>query len=967
MTISIERGMKGCTIALSLLMATIPALTLAAEPTLVAPDDAPAEQFPALSPIPGHGPLIAPATRGPQRAPPGIGGGIWLAKGPGPAINGQTENVVGPNGNNEVVGAVHTLAAHPTNGNIFYAGGVNGGLWKTTNALAASPIWTPLIDDKPSLSIGALDLDPLDATSNTLVAGVGRFSSFAQRGGERTGKLLKSVDGGATFVELAGVIGPTANISGLASRGSIIVASVNAADLLFCGNVGIWRSTDGGATFTQVLNAGIAFDLAGDRTLPATLYSGITFANICSPGALTNGIYKSTDTGTTWVKVSNAVMDALIIDGTTNNIEISADTNNVAVNIVQNGRSVGIFHSANGGSTWSAMDLPRTPEGPPLVIGTVIPGTPVSIDTSPNPHFLPSNTPGEVEINGVTGPAINGVWIADITSPTTFTLRNSNDFTAWTGSGTWQKVVGLSPKEKPAAQGGIHASIVLDPYAPSIVHLGGDRQDTPFPNLLGAVNFSGRLFRGDSTIAATGAIPSPQWQHTTHSNAVATIPGGGTSSTSAPHADSREMVWLVDDNDIVEGDDGGIYRRTFAWNNNGDWFSINGNMQVTEQHDVAYDSISNIIISGNQDTGTTQQMTPNSLVWDSVSTGDGGDVAVQDGFPPFSTRYSSFQKLGGFRRRTFDATNTLQGEVFPTLSPPDGSPEIIWQFTTPVEVNAAASATHILISASNGIFESADQGDNIAQVPGAIPAAAQEIAYGNYGAAPGDYAIWAGAEDKVYNRLGGIGTSIDATTTGFPGGIVTDIVMDPIDPFTAYVTSETTIYQTNDGGTTWTDMTGNLTDTRIGAAAIDSTSAVKRLFVGGREGVAVINLPIAGVPAVGPFNWGKIGTGLANAPVWDMEWDRTDEILVVGTLGRGAWVLQENGTCAGGTVPDKLVVNNQWIDSMQLDQACTQLTAGPSLEVTATADAILMSPTVILDNGFAVKTGGKLTIVSAVP
>jgi hypothetical protein len=47
---------------------------------------------------------------------------------------------------------------------------------------------------------------------------------------------------------------------------------------------------------------------------------------------------------------------------------------------------------------------------------------------------------------------------------------------------------------------------------------------------------------------------------------------------------------VVDANsDLIEVDDGGVYRRASPLNNTGDWFSINGDLQTTELHDVAYD------------------------------------------------------------------------------------------------------------------------------------------------------------------------------------------------------------------------------------------------------------------------------------------------------------------------------------------------------------------------------------------
>ena len=62
-------------------------------------------------------------------APPGSV--IWIPQGPGPATNGQVENVRRTAGGpvvDDVVGATHTVAAHPTNANILYVGSVNGGV-----------------------------------------------------------------------------------------------------------------------------------------------------------------------------------------------------------------------------------------------------------------------------------------------------------------------------------------------------------------------------------------------------------------------------------------------------------------------------------------------------------------------------------------------------------------------------------------------------------------------------------------------------------------------------------------------------------------------------------------------------------------------------------------------------------------------------------------------------------------------
>ncbi len=928
------------------------------------PDDAPAES--SASPTPSVGPRgLAPFAV--QQSDPlssallSPGGGVWLAEGPGPAIFGQVEGITpGPN---EVVGAVHVLAAHPDT-NILYAGGANGGLWKTTNAQDVRPFWTPLTDDKTSLSMGALEFDPTDGTNQTLVAGIGRYSSFAGRGGLRTG-LLRTTDGGATWAAIdGGGVLAGLNISGVAPRGMTIVASANDDDAVSCAGIGIWRSTNGGATFVKLsVGAGVpdgeAFDLASDALSSSTLYTGISFGSFCTSGVLPNGVYKSTDTGATWTKVSDAAMDALIIDSTTNNIEIAAHGAHVYVDIIQDGRPVGIFHSGDFGATWTAMDLPRTPEGSPLAIGTVTPGTPVSIDTTPTPHGFSENAE-EVDIAGVTGPAINGTWTTAETGDFTFTLDGSSDATAWTpGTGTWQKVVGLSPKQKPGSQGRIHASIVVDPVVPTEVAVGGDRQDNPFPNFLQAGDFTARLFRGDTTVAPTGAIPSPQWEHMTHSNAVAAIPAGGTPNSSAPHADSREMVWEANQLHIIEGDDGGIYRRNFAFSNAGDWVSINGNLQVNEQHDVAYDSVSDIIISGNQDTGTTQQMTPHGLTWSNVLSADGGDVAVDDiSVPGASTRYSSFQDLGAFLRHEYDSSNVLTGFTFPSLTPL-GALTPSPQFVTPVVLNANMP-TRLLIGACNAIFESMDRGDTVMEIAGLTGCPENAITYGGFsGGVPDNDTIWAAVSADVYQRIGAGG--VFSLKAAYPGGTVTDIVVDPTDTSTAYVVDPTHVYQTHDGGMSWTDITGNLTDTQLQSTVIDPGPAA-RIFVGGRQGVFVLPLPTPGVAAGGPFTWTKIGTGLANAPVWDMEWDSADEKLVVGTLGRGAWTLQEDGTCG---FPKNMVVNNRMVSAASLFKACNTISGGPALTVNATGPGsvdFVAGISVAFGNGTILDGAGGVTV-----
>jgi hypothetical protein len=723
---------------------------------------------------------------------------VWVPNGPGPNTQGQVENIA----NREVVGAVNAVAPHPTDANILYVGAVNGGIWRTGNAMAMSPNWTQQTDSTQSLSIGALEFDPTDPSNQTLVAGIGRFSSFLRAGGALTG-LLRTTDG-TTWTAITG--GGTLlgfNISGVAPRGNTIIISVNDGPFA---NRGVWRSTDVGVTWTQIsgavgsgLPAGRAYDLASDPSNTATLYTN----------AGGNGIYRSNDTGATWTLVSNPAMNALI--GSANNIEIAVGTsNNVSVAIVNGGRLSGLFRSGDGGTTWTALDLPATVE--------------------------------------------NG---------------------------------GVSYGIHPGGQGRIHLSIAADPTDANIVYVGGDRQPcftestgcrspiTPmWPNSVGAGDFSGRLYRVDASLPSGSQAVS-----LTHIN---------TASSSSPHADSRDMD-VAANGVLIEGDDGGVYRRTAPRTNTGDWFSMNGDLQTTEFHNTAWDANADIIIGGAQDTGTPQQQLTGNVAWQSVSTADGGDVAVDDtGTPGFSVRYSSNQFLGGFRRRVYDSANVFQSQTFPALTVLSGGNPLAPQFYTPIELNNV-SPNRLIIGAGNSVYESLDQGNTVTEIGVGIrinDLGDDPIAYGATGNAD---MLYVGSGTRVFIRNAAAPAALTASAT-FPGtAAVVDIAIDPSTPNTAFVVDSANVFQTTDGGATWNNVTGNL-----GALSVGAIHSL--VFRGGVSGdAAVVGTDTGVYIALGPtFDvWNQLGTGLPTVPVYDLDYDAQDRIFVAGTLGRGAWLLQE--------------------------------------------------------------------------
>ena len=752
--------------------------------------------------------------------------GQWMAQGPGPTLFGQVENI---DGDNPVVGAIHTVAAHPTDPNVLFVGGTNGGIWRTSNAFSSSPNWTPLIDDQSSLSIGALEFDPLDVTGNTLIAGNGRYSSYGRAGGGRDGLLMTS-DGGDTWMRPIGndqLVGK--NISGVASRGDTIVVSVNTANDFTFPNIGIYRSIDGGSSFTHVsqgdggltgLPGGAAYDLVGDPGNPEVLYTGMVFSDGVGGE---EGIYKSTDTGASWTKVSDPIIDS-IVSGNTSNLELSVGgSGEVYAAVVNNGRADGIFRSSNGDAgTWVELDLPVTNEN--------------GMDVGLNP-------------GGGKGP----------------------------GPG--------SPAEEIAGgQGTIHFAIRADPTNPNLVYVGGDRQPSPFPNSIGAVDFTGRLFRGDASQPS-----GDQFVHLTHSSSLG-APGGGTASGSSPHADSREMVFDAAGR-LVEVDDGGIYVRTRPQDNTGDWFSLIGDIQTTELHDIAYDSLSNRIVGGAQDTGTPLQPTAGSTTWESISTADGGDVAVDStSTPNRSFVYSSFQFLFGFRKSTFDQDGNLLSANFPALTPVGGSPGLEAQFTNPIELNKI-NPQSIVFGAANGIFESFDQGETIRRISSETVNATltgNALTYGGRsGGVNNPSLIYAGVGDDVRMRMtaGGAVSRVNS----YNGGTIRDLIPNSEAWEELYVIDRDEVRFSPDtvSNAAFQDITGDLGTSDLWTVEfVRLPSAADVVLVGGDDGVFFTMTNDRGT-------WFELGDeSLPNMLVFDLVYNAEDDILIAGTLGRGAWTFE---------------------------------------------------------------------------
>jgi photosystem II stability/assembly factor-like uncharacterized protein len=207
-------------------------------------------------------------------------------------------------------GRVAAATGVPGRPNEFYFGSVNGGVWKSIDA---GRVWTPVFDGQPVASIGAVAVAP--SAPDVVYVGSGE-STLRDSAGYGNG-MYKSTDGGATWAHIG--LADTQHIGKIAvhPRNAQIVF-VAAIGHLYAANRerGVFRSRDGGKTWQKVLfkNADVgAVDVVIDPTNPNVVYAGLwntrrppwfTYAPTNGPGG---GIFKSTDGGDSWTQLTNGL------------------------------------------------------------------------------------------------------------------------------------------------------------------------------------------------------------------------------------------------------------------------------------------------------------------------------------------------------------------------------------------------------------------------------------------------------------------------------------------------------------------------------------------------------------------------------------------------------------------------------------------------------------------------------------
>ncbi len=240
----------------------------------------------------------------------------------------------------------------PGAGNTFYFGAVDGGVWKTTDA---GTVWKPVFDNQPVASIGALAV----SISNPNVIYVGTGESDIRSDLASGAGVYKSADGGETWT-YAG-LRETRQIS------KIVIDPAN-PDVVYVGALGhaygpnpergVYKSSDGGATWKRTLDkgpqTGVA-DLAIAAAKPSVLFASLwnahrpPWSTYAPVGGSDSGIYRSIDGGESWQQCVGHGLP----EGTwgRSGVAVSADGRRVYALIAA--KRSGLYMSDDGGGNWT--------------------------------------------------------------------------------------------------------------------------------------------------------------------------------------------------------------------------------------------------------------------------------------------------------------------------------------------------------------------------------------------------------------------------------------------------------------------------------------------------------------------------------------------------------------------------------------------------------------------------------------
>ncbi len=251
-------------------------------------------------------------------------------------------------------GRVDDFAVVESDARIIYVASAAGGVFKTVNS---GVTWEPIFDDQPNPTIGDIALAPSDPS----IVWVGTGEPNNRQSSSWGNGIYKSLDAGKTWTHMGlkdthhigrVVIHPTdPNIVYVAALGHLWGANKER---------GVYKTTDGGATWTQSLSinddtgvSDIAIDPQSPNTLYAAAYQRRRTVFGYSGGGPQSGVYKTVDGGLHWNKLTKGLPATGDIGRCA--VEVYRKNPNIVYALIENMTQGGVYRSEDKGFTWTRM------------------------------------------------------------------------------------------------------------------------------------------------------------------------------------------------------------------------------------------------------------------------------------------------------------------------------------------------------------------------------------------------------------------------------------------------------------------------------------------------------------------------------------------------------------------------------------------------------------------------------------
>ncbi len=603
---------------------------------------------------------------------------------------------------------------------------------------------------------------------------------------------------------------------------------------------GLWKSTNSGTSWTtntDFLTVIGCSDLCINPTNTQIMY----LATGDLEGAKSsNGILKSTDGGTTWTTTSLVLAPSnyyritkLLMDPT-DPLTMLAATNG------------GIFKTTNGWATYSQpqttgifMDMEFKPGDPNTVYAsgsTVFKSTNKGGSWAQITSGLPASTGVQRIALGVT--AGNAAYVyALVANNTNYGFlglyRSTDSGTTFASRSTAPNILGYQADGLDSGgQGFYDLAISVSATDPENVITGGVNH---WKSLNGGTTWTNLSFW------AAGQV----------------------------HADIHEIVYSPDNTTIYSCNDGGIFKTT----NGTAWTDISNNLAISQEVGLGLSSNdSNKIVIGTQDNGTSLKT---GAAWANIRGGDGGDCFIDP--TDNNTVYSQYV-YGDFARQTISpATSTTITTGLPTPLNTN------FDFYSPWKMDPVNSS-RLYTGGANALYTSANKGTNWTAL--GTPSGTGRIK--GLAIAPSNTATIYCIKNDAISISTDSGVTFTNKTGALPVGLasLSNICISNTDANKVWVTfsgysAGNKVFKSTNGGTTWTNVSTGLPNLSMNTIVYTNNTTNDAIYVGGEIGVYYMD------NTTGSF--ANYMTNLPNTSVNDLEIYYPNLKLRAATYGRGTW------------------------------------------------------------------------------